>query len=128
MAGICRPDRSGIDRPGAGIRTGMATHLPPQGCQADGHRLISVLADPGVPVLQTQMTEAGGHDSGSTRRDLRDAQMAQSRWSPEVPGVPRGPRAPGGDGHPDPAGESCEDTGVRPGRGGSASGDPEDPL
>ncbi len=39
-------------------------------CRADGHLLISVLADQAVHVLRTQMTEAGGHDSGSTLRDI----------------------------------------------------------
>ena len=52
--------------------------------------------------------------------------MAPSRRSSEVPRLSGCPGASGGALNPDPAGESCDDTGVRPGCGGSEPCDPED--
>ena len=105
------PDRGRIGLPGADIRTGIAAHLPPQGCRPDGHRLISVLATPAVPVLRTQRTDAGAHDSGSTRREIRgdlrrtptafrrkDGQIAPVRKT-ATPDVRCRPRSPQPDTH-----------------------------
>ena len=79
--------------------------------RADGHRLISVLATPAVPVLRTQMTDAGAHDSGSTRREIcgdlrrtptafrrKDGQIAPVRKT-ATPDVRCRPRSPQPDTH-----------------------------